>query len=1609
MTKGVRRLGALALSLAMALSLFPPAAAAEGISDTTEAGQEAVEASPAYVEAAEPEAEEAEPETAETVSDDAEAMEPEAEEAEPETVETVSDDVEAVEPESVPLDPEEAGLDMAVEPPLYVESAGQETVTGLNTRAAHLFDADAAPVFQSGKSFGGEKTDVLQDVIYTQDGGFLVKGYSMGESSDPAWTHAGSGSNNDAILLKFDRDYNLAWSKAYGGDGVEVFEDVAELQDGRIAAIGRQSFIGGKEGAEVIKGVSWYLLLIDPDNPNRYEDYHIGGTAGDQGYGVAAMDDGGFVVAGWSASKAGYVTHSTDQTNYTDPVQLWEAQDGTDDALPNRVAASGSDSVVVRFDSAGEVVYTALHNYAVSEDFYTVSTPSERLTAMDVDSAGNIYLAGTNAIAKSVTNGFAAKLSGTDGSLLWHRSIGRNSKEMPANSAENITVSIRDLAVLRDDSVVLTGTATNDATTGEGWTVVGTKDILVLRYDGGSGNPLFAESFGTISDNASRPEGVTAAPDGGYLVCGAQSGAIEEASLTAKGYVWGNYGGQDAVLIRYDADNNVVWAKNYGTKNGDWFNGAAVHDDGEIIVVGESNGKYGTPAWINHGGLDGVIVCTNYYESLYTEPLDVSADGDVVWADGTYTASGDGFGGDNSVSATVVISDGKITSVTSENQGDTRAYYNQAAALCGTIVEKQSADVDGVSGATYSSNGIKEAASRALGKAAAAYVDSLTAAIEGAEDQKAATQAAADAYAELGTYSVSQLQNLEALRAAAEKNGVELLSRSDMAPEDVTPEPDESTELRHNDTYYRNQYEYYRLIDAEAFEDEKLTGTGVTIAVIDSGVTPSHSDLDYSRILPGYDYDNGKEMGTEENPYLDNNGHGTAVTGILAAITDNGIGVAGLLKDVKIVPLKVSPVAPDADTDGASSRQIAQVIRDAVDKYGADVITTSLSVKDTDELKEAVAYAASKNVLITGAAGNSSTSDADPYLYPASYEEVVSVGAVDAQGTVRANSQKNDQVFVTAPGEGIAVLDLSLSGRCKLANGTSYTSPVVAAMAAAAKQYDREMTTERFQELLKVSSTDAGAEGYDTSYGWGIVHFAAFANALLGRTAYVLMNIPYAEFYAAELGTDDITADAVTAATPKAYNEGITAGTYHNGTSTEGETPILGVTYPVFVSDAAILNESPYQQIDTEDGLFSAGDYAYYVLSEKPNAAKTLAADGTFSAVGGRSAALSDVEVSATVLTRRGDYELALEGADAETLSGMTVYGVILTTDSGANYPLRQLENIWNGTELALITGHTETIKDGALTPVTYEGLEGATVTQITYLVKDAEGSYRKYTIVCSALIPAYPTAAFRDGNTVAVSGLTQEDIEKALVQPEPSASSRTYFKASVHDGDTYLAELVNLNGDGTISLSSPAVSGTTYTVELLRYRERDGRDPTQDVLVSLNASYHGSDTDTDADEGTTYTVTFHSNGGSTVDSQTVTAGETARIPTVPIRSGFMFVNWYTDTGLTSLYNFNTPVNGNVDLYAKWNKHGCYVATAVYGSYDCPEVWTLRRFRDQVLAKTWYGRLFIHLYYAVSPTAVRLFGGCGWFQNSFRGRLDTLVSGLQSDGFASTPYEDRAW
>ena len=107
--------------------------------------------------------------------------------------------------------------------------------------------------------------------------------------------------------------------------------------------------------------------------------------------------------------------------------------------------------------------------------------------------------------------------------------------------------------------------------------------------------------------------------------------------------------------------------------------------------------------------------------------------------------------------------------------------------------------------------------------------------------------------------------------------------------------------------------------------------------------------------------------------------------------------------------------------------------------------------------------------------------------------------------------------------------------------------------------------------------------------------------------------------------------------------------------------------------------------------------------------------------------------------------------------------------------------------------------------------------------------------------------------------------------------------------------------------------------------------------------------------------------------------------------------------------NFHSPQTSTPNTGSTTQGGGCYIATSVYGSYDCPQVWTLRRYRDNTLAETWCGRAFIRIYYTISPTLVKCFGHTGWFKKLWKPILDRMVNNLKKSGLESTPYNDREW
>ena len=240
--------------------------------------------------------------------------------------------------------------------------------------------------------------------------------------------------------------------------------------------------------------------------------------------------------------------------------------------------------------------------------------------------------------------------------------------------------------------------------------------------------------------------------------------------------------------------------------------------------------------------------------------------------------------------------------------------------------------------------------------------------------------------------------------------------------------------------------------------------------------------------------------------------------------------------------------------------------------------------------------------------------------------------------------------------------------------------------------------------------------------------------------AYVLMNIPYDDFYKAELKNNDVKVDTFTSATKQKTRSSLAKGSYH--VNSDG-SDITGVTFPVKVSDISVLKDKKQikdnasvsittaikgKETTTEykgkDALFESDSYSYYVLSEEPSYYKelTVGEDGsfTFSAIKGKSAAPETKQVQAEFKTKsnHGDYQLKFDKTEFKSIINIdtdTVYGAVINTTDGTTYGLCHQENIWKGYELAWSTGYTTESHGCHLNSEHFESMIGKTIDSVTY------------------------------------------------------------------------------------------------------------------------------------------------------------------------------------------------------------------------------------------------------------------------------------------------------
>lgn len=300
-----------------------------------------------------------------------------------------------------------------------------------------------------------------------------------------------------------------------------------------------------------------------------------------------------------------------------------------------------------------------------------------------------------------------------------------------------------------------------------------------------------------------------------------------------------------------------------------------------------------------------------------------------------------------------------------------------------------------------------------------------------------------------------------------------------------------------NDTYYGDSRWTQDIMNVQKvwnrgyFGNYTNSSNAPIVGIIDSGIIGTgnfgaqllHEDLNYSNVSPG------KNTINDNINTKDDFGHGTFIAGIISGTHNNGLGIAGNMPELKLRAYK----CVDAYGYCSLANEVSAIyaaINDSV-----DVINISLDMGSESQIeKNAINEATEKGIIVCASAGNDGREKKN---YPASHENVISVGSINKKMEKSNFSQYNKMLDCTAPGENIISLDYRSTKGYITSSGTSFSCPQVTALAAMCKSIDSTIDHDRFMELLKSTSRDAGTPGYDTSYGWGIVDYGNMLDALV--------------------------------------------------------------------------------------------------------------------------------------------------------------------------------------------------------------------------------------------------------------------------------------------------------------------------------------------------------------------------------------------------------------------------------------------------------------------------------------------------------------------------------
>ena len=763
--------------------------------------------------------------------------------------------------------------------------------------------------------------------------------------------------------------------------------------------------------------------------------------------------------------------------------------------------------------------------------------------------------------------------------------------------------------------------------------------------------------------------------------------------------------------------------------------------------------------------------------------------GSQVAADGTYTGAGivkaaeddDNEWNEYDISVSVGVQDGKISSISvtpgSTYDKESDSYFNKAKtgnkkknqpgyeSLIGqAATEETISSWDTVSGATRTSSAVKEAALKAIQSASAK------------EESKPAEEKYVYCYAGLTWAEYWAAEGVQAAGSTAASSDNDSHNESDKGAFDTVTrattnhglhrgsfqcnaivETEEGTTL--NLSYWKtgeNNQQIAVMTDGTEYNYNRgvFTKDGTTLNLKDYKVTGLKfvpvkvKESDYDAFKAKYTvYENGSELkggyGENKLQVIDEEANVTADTNGLKTATKNADGsfsfsarATGTDSGVKDTSLKKADVTGTVKAASGSYGEFLRV--DFNGNYG-DLGANMQAVKwtyygnDSTRTKALATYGtkfASDNWMHKSMGIQLGLTDSLRCSLPDGYDgtgywsvTIYALGYEDYTYNFEASAANIVTPQVPADEASKKALSDKISEADKL-NKELYTDKTWSNMQTELK--------EAKDALAKTDLMQSEAEE-------ALSHLTDAVNNL--KSQYVLMNIPYDEFYKADLNNNSVAVDATTSATKQKTRNTLAAGSYH--ADAEG-AHINGVTFPVKVSDDFYDNNNGYTKI-TDDSkveittnmkgktstttyvgkkaLFESADYSYYVLSEVPSYYKT-ATVGTdeklsFGAVNGTKTQIAADKVTTKFKTKTkyGDYQLNLDGIEAAMgfEADDVVYGVIVSTDDNTDYAMRHVENIWKTEELAWSVGIVTDSHGCTLSYEHYKSMVGKTIKNVTY------------------------------------------------------------------------------------------------------------------------------------------------------------------------------------------------------------------------------------------------------------------------------------------------------